>query len=152
MRFRRPEVEVDVRSSFSKFDFVSPVSICDDNYSSEEELKEIINCERQRKKSGASLSGVVHLTREGTDSDLVVEGTRTAPSSRSSAGSSLGIEEPVQPRSGSGGIGIQSAAPAEKRKWSEMSGCRFCASDAERPISTGPCSCDEVYIRLKLLF
>jgi hypothetical protein len=165
LRLRRPEAaEVNVPSLFSKFDvvdpisksdfvnpismcdFVNPISMCDDNYSSEEELKEIINCDRQRKKSGASLAGAslvggaLPAPLEGADSNLTVEETRTAPSSRSSTGSSLGIEESASSRSGPGGQG----APAEKRKWSEMSGCHLCASDAERASSSGPCSCDEV--------
>ncbi len=162
LRLRRPEAaEVNVPSLFSKFDvvdpisksdfvnpismcdFVNPISMCDDNYSSEEELKEIINCDRQRKKSGASLvggGGALPAPLEGADSNLTVDETRTAPSSRSSTGSSLGIEESASSRSGPGGQG----APAEKRKWSEMSACHLCASDAERASSSGPCSCDEV--------
>jgi hypothetical protein len=131
---RQPEAaEVNVPSLFSKFDVVSPILMCDDNYSSEEERKEIINCDRQRNVGGGG-GGALPAPLEGADSNLTVE------EMSSSTGSSLGIDESVSSRSGPGGQG----APAEKRKWAEMSGCHLCASDAERASSSGPCSCDEV--------
>jgi len=147
------EVRGDVGDvGFSKMEFViaapvaAPVSgLCDDNYSSEEELKEIINCERQRKKSGASSSGNGAAAK--SDSTLKAggdsSGTKSTPTSRSSTGSSIEIGDKIL-NLGSGGVGLQSA-PAEKRKWSAMSGCDVCGgSDPERASSSGPCSCDEV--------
>ena len=113
----------------------SQVSACDDNYSSEEEWKEIINCDRQRKKSGGS-------DRSASKSG---NGTEAATLSRSSTSSSIGIDESTSRTSSSGNSGVPyPSVPAEKRKWSEMSGCDLCSSDPERDGSSGHCSCDEV--------
>ena len=120
--------------TFSKFGFVSPATVCDDNYSSEEELKEIINSDRQRKKSGGSGSGDRPTSKPGTDTS---SGKSCQALSRSSTGSSIGPDD-------SGSSGLRVPIPAEKRKWSEMSGCDVCCSDPERGSSSGPCSCDEV--------
>jgi hypothetical protein len=138
LRLRNVERETEIRTGASSKFVSSPVPLCDDNYSSEEELKEIINCDRQRKKSGASLSGKGNEKK----SEIVelepgnIRATKSSLSSRSSTGSSVEIGEKILP-----GIQFQSG-PAEKRKWSEMSGCDLCASDPDRASSS--CSCDEV--------
>ena len=140
LRLRNVDCETEIRTPYSKIEnFVSsPMPLCDDNYSSEEELKEIINCDRQRKKSGGSLNG------KGSEiKPEVVElepgksrATKSSLSSRSSTGSSIEIGEKILP-----GSGVQSG-PAEKRKWSEVSGCDLCSADPDRASSS--CSCDEV--------
>ena len=131
---RLAAVSGDSPESFTQFGFVSPATVCDDNYSSEEELKEIINSDRQRKKSGGSGSGDRPSSKPGTDA---LSGKSCQALSRSSTGSSIGLDE-------SGSSGLRVPIPAEKRKWSEMSGCDVCCSDPERGSSSGPCSCDEV--------
>jgi hypothetical protein len=66
LRVRRPPEVSDAAIADAAFGFAassavtSASTLCDDNYSSEEELKEIIECDRQRKKSGSSLAGL-HL-------------------------------------------------------------------------------------------
>ena len=145
LRLRNVDCETEIRTQHSSKieNFVSsPVPLCDDNYSSEEELKEIINCDRQRKKSGASLNGKGNEVKpEAVELEPGhTRATKSSLSSRSSTGSSVEIGDKILP----GGVGLQfqSGQSAEKRKWSEMSACDFCSSDLDRASSS--CSCDEV--------